>query len=155
MSLAGEIDMTQTSKLSTVARILMGALLLFSGLNAFFQFVPMPPMPPAAGAFVGALAAAGYFFPMLKGLEIVAGVLLVSGRFVPLALTVLAPILVNVVAFHAALAPAGLAVPLVLVAIEIYLAWTHRAAFAPLLRAKTARANEDPVAARNELATAA
>src|SRR5262245_37463335 len=124
MSLAGENDMTKTSKLPTVARVLMGALLLFSGLNAFFQFVPMPPMSPAAGAFAGALAATGYFFPLLKGTEIVVGALLVSGRFVPLALTMAAPILVNVVAFHIALAPEGLAVPLVLVAMEIYLAWT-------------------------------
>jgi uncharacterized membrane protein YphA (DoxX/SURF4 family) len=154
MSLAGENDMTKTSKLSTAARILMGALLLFSGLNAFFHFVPMPPMPPAAGAFVGALAAAGYFFPMLKSIEIVAGALLVSGRFVPLALTVLAPILVNVVAFHAALAPEGLAVPLVLVAIEIYLAWMHRSAFAPLLRAKAGSDSEHRAPARSELAAA-
>jgi hypothetical protein len=111
-------------------------------------------MPPAAGAFVGALAAAGYFFPMLKSIEIVAGALLVSGRFVPLALTVLAPILVNVVAFHAALAPEGLAVPLVLVAIEIYLAWMHRSAFAPLLRAKAGSDSEHRAPARSELAAA-
>jgi uncharacterized membrane protein YphA (DoxX/SURF4 family) len=155
MSLAGENDMNKPSKLSTAARILMGALLLFSGLNAFFHFMPLPPMPPAAGAFVGGLAAAGYFFPMLKGIEIIVGALLVSGRFVPLALTIAAPILVNVVAFHAALAPAGLAVPLVLLAAEIYLAWTHRAAFAPLLRAKADSAGKDRIPTRSELATAA
>jgi putative oxidoreductase len=154
MSLAGENDMTKTTKLSAAARVLMGAMLLFSGLNAFFHFVPMPPEPPAAGAFLGALAAAGYFFPMLKIIEIGVGVLLVSGRFVPLALTIAAPILVNVVAFHAALAPAGLAVPLVLLAAELFLAWTYRAAFAPLLRAKPEAATEVRTGARNELATA-
>ena len=145
--------MKTTSKFATVARVLMGALLLFSGLNAFFHFAPMPAMPPAAGAFVGALAAAGYFFPLLKITEIVVGALLVSGRFVPLALTIAAPILVNVVAFHAALAPAGLAVPLVLLAAEIFLAWTHRDAFAPLLRAKADGAKSEH-RERTELATA-
>jgi uncharacterized membrane protein YphA (DoxX/SURF4 family) len=154
MSLAGENDM-KTSKLSTVARVIMGALLLFSGLNAFFQFVPMPPMPPAAGAFAGALAAAGYFFPMLKGIEIVLGALLISGRFVPLALTIAAPILVNVVAFHAFLAPQGLAVPILLLGAELYLAWTHRAAFAPLLRAKVDSNRDERTASPRELATAA
>src|SRR5262245_41690113 len=156
MSSQGENDMTSTqSKLATVARVLMGALFLFSKLNAFFQFVPMPPIPAAAGAMVNALAGAGYFFPMLKGIEIIVGALLVSGRFVPLALTIAAPILVNVVAFHAALAPAGLAVPLVLLAAEIYLAWTYRAAFAPLLRAKADSAGKDRIPASSDLVTAA
>jgi uncharacterized membrane protein YphA (DoxX/SURF4 family) len=129
--------MTIRSKLPTVARVLMGVPFLVFGLNGFLHFLPTPPMPAAAGAFVGALAASGYLFPILKGVEVTAALLLLSGRFVPLALTLLAPVLVNIVAFHAALAPAGLAVPLVLLAAEIYLAWVHRDAFAPLLRAKS------------------
>jgi hypothetical protein len=96
-------------------------------------------MSPAAGAFLGALAATGYLFPLIKLVEVTAAVLLLSGRFVPLALTLFAPVLVNIVAFHVAFAPAGLAIPLLFVAIEIYLAWTHRDAFAPLLRAKSER----------------
>jgi len=129
--------MTIRSKLPSVARVLMGVPFLVFGLNGFLNFLPQPPMPAAAGAFVGALAASGYLFPVLKTVEIVSALLLLSGRFVPLALTLLAPVLVNIVAFHAALAPAGLAIPLVLLAAEIYLAWVHRDAFAPLLRAKS------------------
>jgi hypothetical protein len=125
------------SKLPTVARVLMGVPFLVFGLNGFLHFLPTPPMPAAAGAFVGALAASGYLFPILKSVEVASALLLLSGRFVPLALTMLAPVLVNIVAFHAALAPAGLAIPLVLLAAEIYLAWVHRDAFAPLLRAKS------------------
>ena len=128
--------MTIRSKLPTVARVLMGVPFLVFGLNGFLHFLPTPPMPAAAGAFVGALAASGYLFPILKSVEVASALLLLSGRFVPLALTMLAPVLVNIVAFHAALAPAGLAIPLVLLAAEIYLAWVHRDAFAPLLRAK-------------------
>jgi len=129
--------MTIRSKLPTVARVLMGVPFLVFGLNGFLHFLPTPPMPAAAGAFVGALAASGYLFPVLKIVEVASALLLLSGRFVPLALTLLAPVLVNIVAFHAALAPAGLAIPLVLLAAEIYLAWVHRDAFAPLLRAKS------------------
>ena len=129
--------MTIRSKLPTVARVLMGVPFLVFGLNGFLHFLPTPPMPAAAGAFVGALAASGYLFPVLKIVEVASALLLLSGRFVPLALTLLAPVLVNIVAFHAALAPAGLAIPLVLHAAEIYLAWVHRDAFAPILRAKS------------------
>jgi uncharacterized membrane protein YphA (DoxX/SURF4 family) len=155
MSLTGENDMTSIgSKLPTVARIFMGAVFLLFGLNAFLQFAPMPPPPPAAGAFIGALIATGYLFPLIKVTEIVVAVLLLSGRFVPLALTVIAPILVNIVAFHVAFAPAGLAIPLVLLAAEIYLAWSYRDVFAPLLRAKATVRTNRPAERHAGLATA-
>jgi hypothetical protein len=125
-------------KLPTVARIAQGAAFFVFGLNGFLHFIPMPPPPPAAGSFFGALLATGYMFPLIKGTEISAGLLLLGNRYVPLALTLLAPILVNIVAFHAFLAPAGLALPLVLLAAELYLAWTYRAVFAPMLRAQVA-----------------
>ncbi len=121
----------------TAARLLLGLAFTVFGLNAFLHFLPMPAPPPQAGAFLGALAGTGYFFPLLKATEIIAGLLLLSGVFVPLALTVLAPILVNIIAFHLFLEPSGLPIPLALVAAEIYLAWTYRAAFAPMLRRHT------------------
>jgi|SRR5579859_297847 len=125
------------SKLRTAARILMGAPLLVFSLNGLLHFMPLPPMSPAAGAFMGALAATGYMFPLIKLVEVVSALLLLSGRYVPLALTLFAPVLVNIVAFHATYAPAGLALPLLFVAIEIYLAWTYRSSFTPLFRAKS------------------
>jgi|SRR5260221_7275309 len=134
-----------TSKLPLVARILLGAMFVFSGLNGFFQFMPAPPMPAAAGALLGAFGASGYLFPLIKGTELLVGLVLLSGRFVPLALTVLAPVLVNIVSFHAVLAPAGLPIPLVLLAAEIYLAWTHRDAFAPLFQVKTVTTNRPAI----------
>jgi hypothetical protein len=76
-------------------------------------------------------------FPLIKGTEVVAGLMLLSGRFVPLALTILAPVVLNIVAFHLFLAPAGLAVPMVIVGLGIYLAYTERAVFAPLLRSRS------------------
>jgi uncharacterized membrane protein YphA (DoxX/SURF4 family) len=143
-----------TSKLPLVARILLGGMFVFSGLNGFLQFAPMPPMPPAAGALLGAFASAGYLFPLIKGTELLAGILLLSGRFMPLALTILAPVLVNIVAFHAALAPAGLAMPVVLLALELYLTWTHRQAFAPLLHAKLGQDASKPAEPHSRFAEA-
>ncbi len=127
-----------SNRLSSAARYIQGGAFLLFGLNGFFHFLPQPPAPPAAGAFAGALFATGYMFPLIKGTEVVVGALLLSNRFVPLALALIAPIVVNIVAFHAFLAPAGLAVPIVLLATELYLAWSYRDAFAPMLKAVTA-----------------
>jgi len=129
--------------LPTAARVLLGLVFFVFGLNGFFQFIPAPPPPPAAGAFAGALFATGYFFPLLKTVETLSGLLLLSGRFVPLALTALAPIVVNIVFFHAFLHPAGLAVPVVVLGLEVFLAWCYRSSFAPLLKA-----DAQPVGAR-------
>jgi putative oxidoreductase len=88
---------------------------------------------------------------------VVSGLLLLGNRYVPLALTLLAPVLVNIVAFHAFLAPAGLAVPLVLLAAELYAAWSYRDAFAPMLaaRAETTQGNDAHPAVTGRTARAA
>jgi hypothetical protein len=125
-----------TQHAPTAARFALGGAFLVFGLNGFLHFLPQPPLPESAGAFLGGLAGSGYMFPLIKGTEVVAGALLLANRFGTLALALLAPVLVNIVAFHAFLAPAGLALPLVLLALELYLAWTHRAAYAPMLRAR-------------------
>jgi putative oxidoreductase len=119
--------------LPTVARILLGLIFFVFGLNFFFHFIPNPPPPPAADAFARALFATGYLFPLLKTFEVLSGLALLAGRFVPLALTLLAPIIVNILFFHAFLLPAGLALPAVVVVLELYLAWSYRDAFRPLL----------------------
>ena len=120
-----------------VARVLLGLVFFVFGLNGFLNFLPQPPHEGVALTFLGGLAASGYFFPLLKGTEVLAGATLLSNRFVPLALVVLAPIVVNIFAFHAALDRSGLGLAVVLVALEIGLAWAHRKAYAPLFAAKT------------------
>jgi len=130
--------MTRTQyKAKTAARLALGAIFTVFGLNGFLHFIPQPPPSGLVAVFVGGLGASGYFFPLLKGTEVLVGLALLSNRFVPLALTVLAPIVVNIVAFHAFLAPAGIALPLVIVALGLYLAYTERAVFAPVLQAKS------------------
>ena len=71
----------KSSKLPIVARVLLGAVFLVFGLNGFLHFLPQPPAPPRAMAFAGALAATGYFFPLLKATEVVAGALLLLGLY--------------------------------------------------------------------------
>jgi putative oxidoreductase len=111
-------------KFPLIARILLGAMFFVFGLNGFFNFIPTPPnIPEKAAAFAGALMATGYFFPFLKGVEVLCGLLLLTGAFVPLALVVLAPIIINIALFHGFLEPSGLALVLVIGALEIYLAF--------------------------------
>jgi hypothetical protein len=120
------------------ARLLLGLVFFVFGLNGFLQFLPTPPAPEKAVAFLGALAATGYMFPLIKSVEVIGGALLLSNRFVPLALAIVAPNVVNIVLFHAVLAPGGLAVALFVLALELFTAWSYRDAFAPLLRTRTA-----------------
>ena len=116
-----------------IARVLLGLIFFVFGLNGFFHFIPQPPPPPAAGAFAGALLATGYFFPLLKTVETLSGALLLVGRYVPLALAALAPIVVNILAFHAFLYPGGIGVPLLVIVLEVFLAWSYRSSFKPML----------------------
>jgi hypothetical protein len=90
-------------------------------------------MPPGSVALAGALMASGYMFPLIKGTEVLVGLLLLSNRFVPLALALAAPVVVNIVAFHAFLAPEGMVMVLILLALELSLAWAHRKAYRPML----------------------
>lgn len=130
--------MTRTEfKAKTVARLALGAIFTVFGLNGFLHFIPQPAPAGLAAVFLGGLGASGYMFPLIKGTEVLAGLLLLSNRFVPLALTVLAPIVLNIVAFHLFLAPAGLAVPIVVTALGIYLASTERRTFAPFFQARS------------------
>ena len=122
--------------LPTAARLFLGLVFTVFGLNFFLHFLPTPPPEPRVASFAGALLASGYLFPLLKTTEVVAGLLLLGNRFVTLALAVLAPIIINIVGVHLLLAPSGLPLAVALLAAEIYLAWTYRAAYAPMLRAR-------------------
>jgi len=103
------------------------------GLNFFFPFMPMPPMEGPPAAFMGALFATGYMFPLIKGVEVLAGALLLSGRFVPLALLLLAPIVVNIAAFHVFLNPGDIIMSAVLVALLAFLGYAYRGSFSGVL----------------------
>jgi uncharacterized membrane protein YphA (DoxX/SURF4 family) len=125
--------------LPAIARILMGVPLLVFGLNGFFNFIPPPktPLPEGAMAFATALAKSGYMMQLIAVTQLVVGALLVVNRFVPLAILLLAPFLVNSLAFHLFLERSGLGMAVVFAALEVYLAWVYRRAYAPLFVART------------------
>jgi uncharacterized membrane protein YphA (DoxX/SURF4 family) len=123
-------------KLVTAARIVLGLAFFVFGLNGFLHFIPQPPMSGPPADLIGAMIASGYLFALIKGTEVVSGALLLAGRFTPLALTLLAPVLVNIVLFHAFLEPAALPLPLILTGLEVFLAWSYRSAFRPMLAAR-------------------
>ncbi|GAC1656872.1 MAG: hypothetical protein NVS4B3_22930 [Gemmatimonadaceae bacterium] len=124
--------------LPTAARVLMGLLFVVTGLNGFLNFFPPPatPMPEGVVAFNNGLTKSGYMMPLLMGTQLIVGVLLVSNRFVPLALAVIAPVIVNIVAFHVFLLPSGLPLAIVVSALEVYLAWQYRNLYRPMLAAQ-------------------
>ncbi len=124
-----------TKKAPAAARILLGLIFTVFGLNGFLHFIPQPPMPPGPTLdFVMGLLGTGYFFPFLKGTEVTMGLLLLADRFTPLALTILAPIVLNIAAFHAFMAPSGLPIAIVVLALEVYLAWSYRGIFAAVVQ---------------------
>ncbi|MGD9560741.1 MAG: DoxX family protein [Pyrinomonadaceae bacterium] len=121
-----------------IVRTLMGLLFIFASTSYFaiiLGFFPLPPMEGPIKTFNEGLAASGYFFILLKVTELACGILLLVGRFVPLALVILAPIIVNILMVHLFLDRSGLPVAILLVLAEAFLAYCYRDRFAPLLTA--------------------
>jgi putative oxidoreductase len=120
---------------STIARYLAGVIFLVFGLNGFLHFIPLPPPSGVAGQFMGALFVSHYL-TLIFALQVIGGVLLLANRYVPLALAILAPVIVNILSFHALMAPSGL--PLALFVTVLWaLVFVHvRTAFAALFQAR-------------------
>ncbi len=119
-------------KITTViARFLLGLIFLVFGLNGFLHFIPMPPPSGTAGQFVGALFVS-HFLVVVFLLQLVTAILLLVNRFVPLALTLLAPVIVNILLFHVFMEPSGLVLALVVAVLWILVFLGVRSAFAGL-----------------------
>jgi putative oxidoreductase len=114
-----------------IARILLGLIFVFFGLNAFFNFLHAPMPTGVAGQFIGALYTS-HFYVVPFGFQIIGGLLLLSGRFIPLALVILAPILVNILTFHLTMAP-GILPGLVCTVLWFIVFAGHRNSFAAIL----------------------
>jgi len=119
------------------ARIVLGLIYFIFGLNFFLHFLPTPPQTGGpAESFTTGLFQSGYFFPFLKGLEVILGSLLLTGAFVPLALVVLMPISLNILLFHAFLTDNAI-MGIIIVALQLYLAWAYRDYYKPLFERKS------------------
>src|SRR5437870_796124 len=104
-----------------IARILLGLIFVFFGSNAFLHFIPMPPPPQnLAGDYVKVFLASGYVY-VIGGMQLLSGLLLLIGRFVPLALTILAAIIFNIWVFHILMAPEGFPPAIVVTVLELFL----------------------------------
>lgn len=122
-------------KIATViARSLLGLVFVVFGSNMFLHFIPMPPLPEGpARDFMMALFASHYLY-IVGAFQVAGGLLLLSGRWGPLALTLLGPVIVNILAFHTLMAPAGLPMAIVVSALALFLLWRYRENFAGLVQ---------------------
>lgn len=121
--------------LPAIGRWLLGLpLIVFGALDLFHPMAPPADLAPQAKAFSLALAQTGYMMPMIGVVLLVGGILLVSNRFVPLALLLLAPFFVNSLLFHLVLEHTGIPPALVFSSLLLSLAWSYRGVFAAVLQ---------------------
>lgn len=120
---------------SSAARLLLGALFLLFGSNIFLHFIPMPPPSGLMAQFEGALFLS-HFFYVVGFLQVTSGILLLTNRFVPLGLTLIGPVIVNIFLAHLLMAPSGLPLAIVVVLLWLFAAFGVRSAFAGLFRVR-------------------
>jgi hypothetical protein len=120
---------------SVIARYLAGVIFLVFGLNGFLNFIPLPPPGGIAGQFMGALYVSHYLW-VIFAFQVIAGVLLLVNRYVPLAVAILAPVLVNILTFHALMAPGGLPLALFAALLWIVIFIEVRPAFSGLFQSR-------------------
>ena len=121
-------------KIATIiVRVLLGLIFVVFGSNGFLHFIPTPPMQGASAAFVGAMADTGYL-KAVAAFQIAGGALLLVGRFIPLGLTLLGPVIVNILLFHIFIDRAGLTAAFVVAALALFLLWRYRTSFAGLVQ---------------------
>lgn len=136
--------------LQTAARLVLGGILLVFAIDYVVHFLPELPFTEAGGRYLEALIATGYMFPLIKSVEVVGALLLLSGRFVPLGLLVLAPVIVNIALYHLRLDPNGGWIAVTLAVCEGFLLWRYRAAYRPLFEPSGAPSRRPMVAAERE-----
>ena len=123
---------------STIARYLLGLIFLVFGLNGFLHFIPMPPPKGALAAQFGGAIFASHYWVVVFGIQVLGGVLLLVNQFVVLALVLLAPVIVNIVFFHALMAPEGLPLAILVVVLWSILAVRHKQHLAGIFVQRTA-----------------
>lgn len=119
-----------------IARLLLGLMFLVFGLNGIHPFMPSPPLPGGlAGQFVGALMGSHYTI-FVASLQVVSAVLFLVNRYIPLALTLIGPVIVNIILFHALMFPAGIQMGILAAICWLIVFWRVRSAFAGIFQAK-------------------
>jgi putative oxidoreductase len=119
-----------------IVRTLMGLLFLFASIVVLFKLVPKPELTGTVKTFNDGIESVGYFVPLLKITELLCGLAFLAGRYVPLATVVIAPVIVNILFFHAFVDRTGLPAAIFLVLANIFVAYYYRASYAGILAAK-------------------
>jgi putative oxidoreductase len=114
-----------------IARVLLGLMFVFFGLNGFLNFLPSPPLSGVSGAFLGALITSHYVY-LVCAVQLLGGILLLVGQFLPLGLALLAPVIANIVTYHLTMDRGGAQLAILAAILWAFLAWKFRAYFAPL-----------------------
>jgi putative oxidoreductase len=132
-------------KIATIiARSLLGLIFVVFGANMFLNFIHLPPLPEGpARDFMTALFLSHYLY-VLGALQVVGGLILLSGHRVPLGLTLLGPVIVNILCFHSLMDPAGLPMALVVAVLALFLLWRYRENFAGLVKNGSPTSSELP-----------
>jgi hypothetical protein len=119
-----------------IARYLLGLMFVVFGLNDFLNFIPMGPMPGGlAGDYMKVMFATHYFY-FIGAVMFTGGLLLLVNRYVGLGLTLLGPVLFNILVFHILMGPSGIGAGLVATLLWALVAWEHRVVFAKLFAAR-------------------
>lgn len=121
---------------ATIARILLGAVFVFFGSNILFQFLKNPPMPPGPLADFSKALFTTHYIQFVGVIQVVSGILFLFNRFVPLALTMIAPVIVNILLTHALMNPSGIVPGLVVTLCWFVVFYRDRSAFRGLFQAK-------------------
>ena len=121
-------------KAQLVIRVLLGLILVVFGLNKFLQFMPMPPMPEAAGVFMTALVTSGYLMVVVAIIEIVTGVLLLVNKYQSLALVIVFPVILNAFLFHLFLDLPGIGGAAFAMAMNIFLFFANKESYKSILK---------------------
>jgi uncharacterized membrane protein YphA (DoxX/SURF4 family) len=122
-------------KIATIiVRVLLGIMFVVFGSNIFLHFIPMPPQKPSLATDFGKALMESHYMYVVGLLQVLGGLLLLIGRFVPLGLTLLGPVIVNILLFHMFLDPSGLPMALVVSVLALFLLWRYRASFAGLVK---------------------
>src|SRR6476661_6258446 len=115
--------------LATIARYLLALIFIVFGLNGFLHFIAQPPPPSELARQYFTVMFASHYLVFVFGLQLIAGVLFLFRRTVPLALTIAGPLIVNILLFHALMDPGGIVPGLVVTALWFVIFWQFRAAF--------------------------
>jgi uncharacterized membrane protein YphA (DoxX/SURF4 family) len=117
-----------------IVRVLLGLMFVVFGSNIFLHFIPMPPQKPSLATDFGKALMESHYMYVIGFLQVAGGLLLLIGRYVPLGLMLLGPVIVNILLFHIFLEPTGLPMAIVVAVLALFLLWRYRSNFAGLLK---------------------